>query len=73
MEIILDNQSNTLGSILREKLEQECPEDFATCVVPEAASDFLLVTAPSVLHVRKALIECKESIEKIKSYINTKY
>ena len=63
MEIRLENQCNTLGSILRDQLEKECQGDFATCVVPEVTSTYLLVTTPNLSVLRKSLLSCKEELK----------
>lgn len=70
MEIELKEQCNTLGSMLREHLEKECEEEFATCVVPEVSSDFLLVSVPNISVLRKSLIGCKQELEKLEVYLN---
>ena len=67
MEVKLENQCNTLGSILRENLEKECDGEFATCVVPEISSTFLLVTTPNLSVLRKALLECKNDLSKLEN------
>lgn len=72
MEIELKNQCNTLGSILRENLEKECGDEFATCVVPEVSSDFLLVVTPSIEVLRKSLLECKKDLKKIELLLQNK-
>jgi len=65
MEVKLENQCNTLGSILREHLELECNDEFATCVVPEISSTFLLVTTPDISVLRKSLLGCKEELKSL--------
>jgi hypothetical protein len=69
MEIKLENQCNTLGSILREQLELECEEEFATCVVPEISSTYLLVTTPSTSVLRKSLLGCKEELKSLEKQL----
>jgi DNA-directed RNA polymerase subunit L len=65
MEVKLKNHCNTLGSLLRDNLENECGEEFATCVVPEPSSDFLLVTVPNIAVLRRALLGCKEELKNL--------
>ena len=72
MEVKLENQCNTLGSLLRDKLELESNDEFATCVVPEITSTYLLVTTPSISVLRKALLACKEEMKDIKVTISNK-
>ena len=73
MEVKLENQCNTLGSILREHLELECDEEFATCIVPEISSTYLLVTTPNISVLRKSLIGCKEELKELeKQLLKTK-
>ena len=73
MEVKLENQCNTLGSILREHLELECEEDFATCIVPEISSTHLLVTTPNISVLRKSLLGCKEELKDLeKQLLKTK-
>lgn len=73
MEIKLEQQCNTLGSILREHLEIECEEEFATCVVPEISSTYLLVTTPNISVLRKSLLGCKEELKELeKQLLKTK-
>ncbi len=69
MEVKLDNQCNTLGSILRERLELECEDEFATCIVPEISSTFLLVSTPSIAVLRKSLLGCKEELSLIEKQL----
>jgi len=69
MEFVLENQCNTLGSILRENLEKQCPNEFATCVVPEVTSTFLLVTCPDLSSLRKALLLCKEELKEFEKNV----
>ncbi len=73
MEVKLENQCNTLGSILREHLELECDEEFATCIVPEISSTYLLVTTPNISVLRKSLLGCKEELKELeKQLLKTK-
>ncbi len=72
MEIELEDQCNTLGSILRENLEKYCEEEFATCVVPEVSSTFLLVSTPNLSVLRKSLLGCKDDLKKLEVFISTK-
>ena len=69
MEVVLKNQCNTLGSILREQLENNCDGEFASCTVPEVTSDFLLVTTPSIHVLRKSLLDCKDELKKLEQYL----
>lgn len=69
MEVKLENQCNTLGSILREQLENECDDEFATCVVPEITSTYLLVTTPSVSVLRKSLLGCKDELKNVEKQL----
>lgn len=69
MEVRLENQCNTLGSILRERLEIECEDEFATCIVPEITSTYLLVTTPSISVLRKSLLGCKEELKELEKQL----
>ena len=69
MEVKLENQCNTLGSILREQLELECEDEFATCIVPEISSTYLLVTTPNISVLRKSLLGCKEELKELEKQL----
>lgn len=72
MEVELHDQCNTLGSILRENLEKYCDDEFATCVVPEVSSTFLLVSTPNLSVLRKSLLGCKEDLKKLEVFLSSK-
>lgn len=70
MEIILKNQSNTLGSLLLKHLESNCNGQFATCSVPQPTDDFLLVNVPDKATLRKALLDCRQEIKELEIYLH---
>ena len=72
MEIKLEDQCHTLGSLLREQLEKECDGEFATCVVPEVSDTFLLVSTPDLSTLRRALLGCKEELKNVEKLLGKK-
>ena len=54
---------------MRENLEKECDGEFATCVVPEVSSTFLLVTTPDLGVLRKSLIACKDDLKEVENLL----
>jgi DNA-directed RNA polymerase subunit L len=73
MEIQLQGQCQTLGSLLRHHLDRECPEDFATCTVVHPKDDHLLVCVPDVGTLRRALLAAKQEVVDLEVYIQKTY
>lgn len=73
MEIHLQKQCQTLGSLLRHHLDRECPDDFVTCTTIHPKDDFLLVCVPDVATLRRALLAAKQEIIDLEVYMNSKY
>lgn len=55
MRFLFLDHTHTLGSMLREALEESNPEDFVSCTVTHPLNTFLEVHAPSEAAVRAAL------------------
>ena len=69
MKIVLNNQGNTLGSILRHNLEKVANDEFVTCTVEKPMDTFLIVHSPDISTLRKALLECQTEINSLKTYL----
>ena len=72
MKFELKDQNNTLGSLLRYHLENECDGKFSSCTVVEPNGNVLLVHAPDLSALRKALISCKDEVRKTRITLNKK-
>ena len=72
MEFNLQNQGHTLGSLIRQHLDDECGEDFGSCTVVHPKDTYLFVCAPTVGHVRRALLSAKDDLKQLELFLNNK-
>ena len=62
MKVYIRDQTHTVASTLREALETENPDEFVSCAVLHPLDTHIVVNAPSIAHVRRALLTVKQKI-----------
>ena len=56
------DETHTLACMLRMQLERNHPEDFVACTHEHPLDAHIMVTAPAVTDVRRALLELKDLV-----------
>ena len=62
VDIYIPDETHTLASMLRERLEAECPNDLVTCTHEHPEDTVIRVTAPSVTVIRTCLLHLQSQI-----------
>ena len=69
--LYFSEETHTLASMLRERLEHNCPDDMVCVTHQHPLDTFVKVTAPSVADVRRALLELKESTQRVRASLSS--
>ena len=62
VEVYVSNESHTLSCMLRERLEQNHPDEYVGCSLSHPDDSFIRVDAPSIPAIRTALLQLMNQV-----------